>query len=68
VDGVDFSVFASCFNQAGNPPRTVGCTPTQATKLDFDGDNDVDGVDFSQFASCFNQAGNPPRTLGCPVN
>ena len=22
VDGVDFSVFASCYNKAGNPPRS----------------------------------------------
>ena len=66
VDGVDFSVFASCFNKAGNPPRTLGCSGAQGTKLDFDNDGDVDGVDFSKFASCFNKAGNPPRTLGCP--
>ena len=25
VDGVDFAVFASCFNKTGNPPRTLGC-------------------------------------------
>jgi hypothetical protein len=25
VDGVDFATFASCFNKAGNPPRTLGC-------------------------------------------
>jgi hypothetical protein len=62
VDGVDFSVFASCFNKAGNPPRTVGCVPFAAAKFDNDGDGDVDGVDFSVFASCFNKAGNPPRT------
>jgi hypothetical protein len=68
VDGVDFAVFASCFNGAGNPPRTFGCSTAQANKLDFDDDNDVDGVDFSKFASCFNGAGNPPRTLGCPQN
>jgi hypothetical protein len=68
VDGVDFSVFASCFNKAGNPPRTLGCSAGQGNKLDFDDDGDVDGVDFSVFASCFNKAGNPPRTLGCPQN
>jgi hypothetical protein len=65
VDGVDFSVFASCFNKAGNPPRTVGCSPADASAFDQDGDNDVDGVDFSVFASCFNKAGNPPRSTGC---
>ena len=65
VDGVDFSVFASCFNRAGNPPRTFGCTTTDANAFDTDGDNDVDGVDFSVFASCFNGAGNLPRTFGC---
>ena len=27
VDGVDFSVFASCFNNAGNPPRTPCLVP-----------------------------------------
>jgi len=63
VDGVDFSVFASCFNGAGNPPRTDACTPQNMSDADFDDDGDVDGVDFSAFASCFNKAGNPPR---CP--
>lgn len=66
VDGVDFSVFASCFNKAGNPPRTVGCDAGDRDALDFDDDSDIDGFDFSMFASCFNRAGNPPRTLGCP--
>jgi polyhydroxybutyrate depolymerase len=68
VDGVDFSVFASCFNGAGNPPRTLGCDLGDQSGLDFDDDGDIDGVDFSTFASCFNGAGNPPRTLGCPEN
>jgi hypothetical protein len=68
VDGIDFGVFASCYNKAGNSPRTLGCTPEQGDKLDFDDDGDVDGVDFSAFASCFNKAGNPPRTAGCPQN
>jgi hypothetical protein len=68
VDGVDFSVVASCFNKAGNPPRTLGCSPWAADQLDFDDDNDVDGVDFAQFAQCYNKADNPPRTLGCPQN
>jgi hypothetical protein len=65
VDGVDFAVFASCFNKAGNPPRTLGCDSNQANQMDSDKDGDVDGVDFSVFASCFNKAGNPPRVLGC---
>jgi hypothetical protein len=65
VDGVDFSIFASCFNKAGNPPRTLGCTAADAEAFDADGDGDVDGVDFSRFASCFNKAGNPPRAAGC---
>jgi hypothetical protein len=65
VDGVDFSIFASCFNKAGNPPRTLGCTTADAEAFDADGDGDVDGVDFSRFASCFNKAGNPPRATGC---
>jgi hypothetical protein len=65
VDGVDFSVFASCFNKAGNPPRTVGCTADDAAGMDADNDGDVDGVDFSVFASCFNKAGNSPRAPGC---
>jgi hypothetical protein len=68
VDGIDFSVFASCFNKAGNPPRTLGCDPDDQDALDFDDDGDIDGVDFSSFASCFNKAGNPPRTAGCPQN
>jgi hypothetical protein len=68
VDGVDFSVFASCFNKAGNPPRTLGCSATDAEAFDADGDGDVDGVDFSRFASCFNKAGNPPRAAGCLPN
>jgi hypothetical protein len=68
VDGVDFSVFAACFNKAGNPPRTLGCPSEAAEALDFENDGDVDGVDFSVFAACFNKAGNPPRTLGCPQN
>jgi hypothetical protein len=25
VDGIDFATFASCFNKAGNPPRTLNC-------------------------------------------
>jgi hypothetical protein len=65
VDGVDFSVFASCFNKAGNPPRTLGCTAADGSAFDQDGDGDVDGVDFAKFASCFNKAGNPPRKTGC---
>ena len=65
VDGVDFSIFASCFNKAGNAPRTLGCNPAAAEGFDYDCDGDVDGVDFSIFASCFNKAGNPPRTIGC---
>jgi choice-of-anchor B domain-containing protein len=68
VDGIDFAVFASCYNKAGNPPRTLGCSTQQGQKFDFDDDGDVDGIDFSVFASCFNQAGNPPRTFGCPSN
>lgn len=65
VDGVDFSIFASCFNKAGNPPRMLGCNTDAAQAFDYDCDGDVDGVDFSIFASCFNKAGNPPRTIGC---
>jgi hypothetical protein len=65
VDGVDFAKFAQCFNKAGNPPRTLGCSTWAADQLDFDDDNDVDGVDFAKFAICFNKAGNPPRTNGC---
>jgi hypothetical protein len=68
VDGIDFSVFASCFNQAGNPPRTLGCDEDSRTALDFDDDGDIDGIDFSKFAACFNGAGNPPRSEGCPQN
>jgi regulation of enolase protein 1 (concanavalin A-like superfamily) len=68
IDGVDFSTFASCFNAAGNPPRTLGCCAEDASAFDTDCDTDVDGVDFATFASCFNAAGNPPRTLGCPPN
>jgi hypothetical protein len=66
VDGVDFSKFASCYNKAGNPPRTIGCAPSDAAAFDTDCDNDVDGIDFAAFAACFNKAGNPPRTLNCP--
>jgi hypothetical protein len=66
VDGLDFSQFAQCFNKAGNPPRTLGCTVQAAESADSDDDGDVDGVDFSKFAQCFNKAGNTPRTLGCP--
>jgi hypothetical protein len=68
VDGVDFAKFAQCFNKAGNPPRTLGCSAADQDALDFDDDNDVDGADFAKFAACFNKAGNPPRTLGCPLN
>jgi hypothetical protein len=67
VDGVDFAKFASCYNMAGNPPRTLGCSAIEGDKFDFDGDADVDGLDFATFASCFNKAGNPPRTAGCPI-
>lgn len=61
VDGVDFAIFASCFNGAGQPPRTSGCSAADAAAFDSDDDGDVDGVDFSEFASCFNKAGNTPR-------
>ena len=57
VDGIDFSMFATCYNGAGNSPRD-GCSDDLA---DFDSDGDVDGVDFSVFASCYNGAGNPAR-------
>ena len=66
VDGVDFGVFASCFNKSGNPPKTGGCTPAQGAKFDFDNDGDVDGVDFGKFSSCFNGSGKPPGSPGCP--
>jgi hypothetical protein len=66
VDGFDFSVFASCFNGVGNPPRVSGCFGDAGTAFDVNCDGDVDGVDFSIFASCFNKAGNSPRRLGCP--
>jgi hypothetical protein len=59
VDGVDFGVFASCFNKAGNPPRTQGCA--DPNRFDRDSDGDIDGVDFGFFASCFNGAGKFPR-------
>jgi hypothetical protein len=62
VDGVDFSTFASCFNKAGNFPRTAGCPVLSSVRLDFDHDRDIDGVDFGVFATCYNKAGNPPRT------
>jgi hypothetical protein len=68
VDGLDFSVFASCFNKSGNPPRTFGCSVLDAARFDFDNDRDIDGADFGVFAACFNKAGNPPRTPGCPLN
>lgn len=66
VDLTDFNVFAACFNMAGNPPRTFGCSSVLGERFDFDDDGDVDGIDYSSFSSCFNGAGNPPRTLGCP--
>jgi len=65
VDGIDFTTFASCFNKSGNPPRTLGCSPGDASAFDADGDGDVDGIDFTIFASCFNKSGNAPRALGC---
>jgi hypothetical protein len=63
VDGVDFAVFASCFNGAGKPPRSTGCSTEDAAAFDSDDDGDIDGVDFSEFATCFNGAGNPPRCI-----
>lgn len=56
VDGIDYGVFASCFNGAGNPPPAASCA-----LADFDGDGDVDGSDFGWFAACFNGSGNPPN-------
>jgi hypothetical protein len=56
VDGVDYGMFASCFNGTGNP-IAAGCE-----RVDIDGDHSVDGVDYGLFASCFNGSGNPP---GC---
>jgi hypothetical protein len=67
VDGLDFSVFASCYNGAGKPPRS-GCSAEQLNALDFDADTDVDGADFISFAACFNGAGKPPRLIGCPTD
>jgi hypothetical protein len=61
VDGIDFSIFAACYNKAGNPPRTLFCEPEDRIAFDTDGDGDIDGIDFAQFANCFNAAGNPPR-------
>ena len=58
IDGVDYSVFASCHNGAGNPPRTLGCPPGQAQHADTDKDQDVDGADFARFQECYNGAGN----------
>lgn len=57
VDGVDFGVFSSCYNGAGNPPKS-GCTDLSA---DFDQDGDIDGVDAARFSSCHNGAGKTPR-------
>ena len=62
VDGVDFGVFASCFNGAGKPPKiSSSCTIEQADASDSDNDGDVDGVDFGVFASCYNGSGKPPK-------
>jgi hypothetical protein len=66
VDGVDFAKFATCFNKAGNPPRTLGCSAQTADAFDSDDDGDVDGVDFAVFANCFNKAGRPPRCAPPP--
>jgi hypothetical protein len=70
VDGVDFSAFASCYNGAGKPPRTLGCPPENAKAFDYIKDGDIDGIDFAIFATCFNGAGKPPRLIGgayeCP--
>jgi hypothetical protein len=61
VDGADFRVFASCYNGANRPPRSLGCSSEEAQAFDSDDDGDVDGTDFTVFATCFNRAGNPPR-------
>jgi len=67
VDGIDFTTFASCFNRAGRPPRTLGCAHQHAVDLDFDDDHDVDGVDFTIFTACFNRAGNRPWITHFPL-
>jgi glucose/arabinose dehydrogenase len=70
VDGLDFAKFSSCYNGAGNPPRTSGCDPTYVGIFDYDEDGDIDGSDFSNFASCFNRAGytaRPPCNVGPQV-
>jgi hypothetical protein len=64
VDGIDFSAFSSCYNMAGNPPRTFGCPNPEIFDNDLDGD--IDGVDFSHFASCFNGAGRDPASVCFP--
>jgi PhoPQ-activated pathogenicity-related protein len=66
VDGVDFLVFAACYNGANNPPRSLACPPTAKDLFDYDDDNDVDIVDFATFARCYNGAGKPPRLCSIP--
>jgi uncharacterized protein YuzB (UPF0349 family) len=53
VDGVDFGIFAACFNGAN--PTKPGCA-----MADLNQDSQVDGVDYGYFASCFNGSNNPP--------
>jgi hypothetical protein len=53
VDGVDYGLFAGCFNGTGNP-IAPGCA-----SADMNTDNSVDGVDYGLFAGCFNGTGNP---------
>lgn len=54
VDGVDYAVFAGCFNGTGTPVA-AGCEAE-----DLNGDAYVDGADFSLFAACFNGSADPP--------
>ena len=61
VDGVDFAVFASCFNKSDHAPRSDGCTRQQASLCDNDTDGDVDAADFVALIVCYGGAGKPPR-------
>jgi len=60
VDGIDNTVFSSCYNKSGNPPRANGC---DLFYMDYDFDGDVGGIDFTAFATNYGGGGVPPADI-----
>ena len=60
VDGADLMQFEACITgPAVSGPPASGCTITQFTAADANGDNDVDQADFGIFQRCYSGENNP---------